>query len=109
MPTARLKMTGNSPYKMRRVADLVRGLEISEVEGVLKNMSTPLARKLYKLIMSAVANAEHNNALRRENLRLARITVDGGTWLKRYKPRARGRAGAFNRPTSHITVTVEEV
>ena len=109
MSKAYSKMVGISPYKARLVATLVRGMSVADAEGTLSNMSSPVARHVLKLLRSAVANAEHNESLRRDNLRLASIRVDQGTRLKRYKPRARGRAGAFNHPTSHITVQLGEL
>lgn len=106
MSTAYYKMAGISPYKARRVADLIRGLDVEDAEDLLENMSTPIAHAFLKLLRSAVANARHNDSLNTDELRLARVQVDKGPVFKRFRAKSRGRAGSFNRPTSHIRLEV---
>ena len=108
MATARLKAIGHSAYKVRRVADLVRGRDLESAEGLLENTATPVAQALLKVVRSAAANAVHNDAQVRDGLTLTSIQVDDGPVLKRYRARSRGRASANNRRTAHVTVTVEE-
>jgi large subunit ribosomal protein L22 len=62
-----------------------------------------------KILKAATANAENNDLQSREDLKIVRITADKATWVRRFRPKARGRVGAFDRPTSHITIEVDEV
>ena len=101
-------MVGISPYKVRLIIDLVRGLPVEDAETRLQYLISPAAEVVLKLVRSAAANAEHNDLQNRSDLFISRITADGGPVLKRYQPRARGRAGSKNRPTSHILVEVNE-
>lgn len=101
-------MAGISPYKARRVADLIRGLEVEQAEDLLSNMTTPIAKTMLKLLHSAAANATNNDDLRLESLSLTEVEVNQGPVLKRFRAKSRGRAGSFNRPTSHIRITLEE-
>ncbi|MDR5709166.1 MAG: 50S ribosomal protein L22 [Armatimonadota bacterium] len=100
-----------SPKKVRRVADVVRGLPVNEALAVLRALPQRGARVIEKAIRSAVANAEHNLELDRDTLVVSRISVDrgpgGGMW-KRLWPRARGRADIVRRHTCHVTVVVAE-
>ena len=97
-----------SPQKMRLVADLVRhqpvDLALEQLRFSSKNAALPLA----KAINSAIANAVHNFNLRKEDLYIKTLSIDGGPVLDRYKPRAYGRPGAIRRRTSHINVILEE-
>jgi large subunit ribosomal protein L22 len=108
MTFARSKNIGISPYKMRLVIDQVRGKSVSAAESHLMYMTTPTAEVVLRLVRSAAANAENNDYLNRDDLKIVRITADQGPVLKRYQPRARGRAGAKNRPTCHLTIEVAE-
>lgn len=101
-------MVGISDWKLRRVMDLVRGKPVEDAELSLKFMTTPAAGVVLEVIRSAAANAEHNDLQSRNSLKIVRITADKGPRLKRFRPKARGRVGAFDRPTSHITVEVGE-
>ena len=101
-------MVGVSPYKMRLVIDQVRGRSVSEAETRLMYLSSPAAGIVLKLVRSAAANAENNDLLNRDDLKIVKITADKGPVLKRYQPRARGRAGAKDRPSCHLTVEVAE-
>ena len=88
--------------------ELVRGKAVSEAESTLRFMPSPAARQVLKVVQSAAANAEHNDLQSRNSLKIVKIVADQGPTLRRFRPRARGRVGAFNRPTSHITVEVQE-
>ncbi|HEX5429616.1 MAG TPA: 50S ribosomal protein L22 [Patescibacteria group bacterium] len=97
-----------SPQKMRLLADMVRNTPVSyaleQLEFSPKKASVPMI----KVINSAIANAVHNFSLRKEDLFIKTLTVDGGPVLKRFRPRAQGRAGAIHKRTSHINVVLEE-
>ncbi len=97
-----------SPYKVRRVLDLVRGLPVTEARDVLTFTNRRAADTILKVLDSAVANAEHNQALDAEELWVFECFADEGPTLKRYRPRARGRATRINKRTSHITVVVAD-
>ncbi|GAA5070821.1 large subunit ribosomal protein L22 [Thermocatellispora tengchongensis] len=96
-----------TPQKARRVVDLIRGLPASEAQAVLQFAPQAASEPVYKVLSSAVANAEHNFKLDRETLVVSRAWVDEGPTLKRFRPRAQGRAYRINKRTSHITVIVE--
>lgn len=98
-----------SPYKVRRVLDLVRGLPVEEAEHVLRLTQRGAAQPIAKALKSAVANAEHNHALDAEDLIVAEAYADEGPTLKRYRPRARGRATRIDKRTSHITIVVSDL
>jgi large subunit ribosomal protein L22 len=95
-----------SPYKVRRVLDLVRGLPVVEARNVLKFTQRRAADPISKALESAVANAAHNHALDFEELFVLEAFADEGPTLKRYRPRARGRATQILKRTSHITIVV---
>jgi large subunit ribosomal protein L22 len=95
-----------SPRKVRLVADLVRGKDVSAAVAQLKFLRKDAARPVWKCIDSAVANAVHNHQLDKSTLYIKAITVDGGPTLKRFRPRAHGRAASILKRTSHIIVTV---
>ena len=95
-----------SPYKVRRVLDLVRGLPVVEARNVLKFTQRRAADPISKTLESAVANASHNHALDSEELIILEAFADEGPTLKRYRPRARGRATQILKRTSHITIVV---
>lgn len=97
-----------SPYKVRRVLDLVRGLPVEEAAHVLRLTQRAAAQPIAKALASAVANAEHNHALDAGDLVVAEAFADEGPTLKRFKPRARGRATRINKRTCHITIVVSE-
>lgn len=102
------KRVGISPIKMRRVVDLVRGQQADQAMDMLKFVPTPAAVAVSKTIRSAVANAEINDLKDRSKLKIVKITVDGGPRTRRFRAKARGRAGAFDRPSCHLTVEVDE-
>ena len=97
-----------SPRKVRQVADLVRGKKIGEALAILKFTPKAAALPIEKVVKSAVANAEHNYELDTDALYISQIYVDQGPTLKRFKPRAMGRADLIRKRTSHITVVVSE-
>jgi large subunit ribosomal protein L22 len=96
-----------TPRKARRVVDLIRGLPAAQAESVLRFAPQAASEPVYKVLASAMANAEHNFKLDRETLFVSRAWVDEGPTLKRFRPRAQGRAFRINKRTSHITVIVE--
>ncbi|MBW2039367.1 MAG: 50S ribosomal protein L22 [Deltaproteobacteria bacterium] len=106
--TAKVRYVRTSPRKTRLVADLVRGKKVEEALNILAFTNKAFAKKLTKLINSAVANAQHNTNMDVDALWIKRIYVDGGPTLKRYMPRAMGRATMIRKRTSHITVVLDE-
>jgi large subunit ribosomal protein L22 len=103
------KFVRQSPYKVRLVLDLVRGLPVEEAEHVLRLTNRAAATPIVKTLKSAVANAEHNHALDAEDLVIAEAYADEGPTLRRFKPRARGRATRINKRTSHLTIGVSDM
>ena len=105
---AKMNHVRQSPYKVRRVLDLVRGLPVEDAEVVLTHTQRRASDVILKCLRSAVANAEHNFALDREELFVAEAYADEGPTIKRWRPRARGRATRINKRTSHITIVVAD-
>ncbi len=97
-----------SPRKCRLVADQVRGLPVGDALQVLRFSPHKAARLLRKTVESALANAEHNHGGDMDLLRVRKVLVDEGPTLKRFRPRARGRAGKILKRSSHITVVLSE-
>ena len=108
MPEARAtsKYNRTSARKMRRVVDLIRGQHVIEAERLLKFSGLGASHDVGKLLHAAVANAERNPGVVAENLVVSRAWVDEGPTLKRYRPRAYGRATRVRKRTSHVTVVV---
>jgi large subunit ribosomal protein L22 len=98
-----------TPMKVRRVVDLIRGMEAREALSVLQFVPQAASEPVAKVLASAVANAEHNHQLDPESLIVSVAYVDEGPTLKRFRPRAQGRAFRINKRTSHITIEVESV
>src|ERR687895_180896 len=98
-----------TPMKVRRVVDLIRGMEAREALSVLQFAPQAAAEPVAKVLASAVANAEHNQHLDGDSLVVAVAYVDEGPTLKRFRPRAQGRAFRINKRTCHITFEVESV
>src|SRR5918999_2285942 len=96
-----------TPMKARRVVDLIRGLPAAEAQAVLRFAPQAASEPVGKVLASAIANAEHNNRLDADTLFVSKAWVDEGPTLKRFRPRAQGRAYRVNKRTSHITVVVE--
>ena len=103
---AKARFVRMSPRKVRLVIDVVRGMPIDKALVQLSFMKKEAAEPVYKLIASAVANAEHNFQLDRSSLYVKAISADGGPVLHRFRPRAFGRAAAIRKRTSHIQVTL---
>jgi ribosomal protein L22 len=95
-----------APRKARLVADQVRGLHIDKARALLQFSPRSAAEDIKKLIDSAASNAENNHDLIADEMRVAEITVDEGPTLKRYRPRALGRATPIHKRTSHISVAL---
>ncbi|MEN8041526.1 MAG: 50S ribosomal protein L22 [Actinomycetota bacterium] len=106
--SAQAKHIRQSPYKVRRVLDLVRGLPVDEARTVLDFTNRKAAFTIKKVLDSAIANAEHNFALDADELFVAEAYADEGPTLKRWRPRARGRATKIRKRTSHITIVVAD-
>lgn len=98
-----------APRKSRRVVDLVRGMPANEALTTLQFAPQSASEPVAKVIASAMANAENNLGLDPESLLISEIFVDEGPTMRRYRPRAQGRAFRINKRTSHITVIVESV
>jgi large subunit ribosomal protein L22 len=96
-----------SPMKARRVVDLIRGLPAQQALDALQFAPQAASEPVYKLVASAMANAEHNLHLDRESLVIVTAYVDEGPTMKRFRPRAQGRAYRIRKRTSHITVELE--
>lgn len=97
-----------SPRKARQVMDLIRGKNVRDAHAILKFTPNKGAELIEKVLTSAVSNAEHNYEMDIDSLVVSRCYVDEGPTLKRFKPRAMGRADAIRKRTSHITVMVSE-
>ena len=101
-----LRMT---PMKARRVVDLIRGRSTGDALNILRFSPQAAAEPVAKLVASAVANAEHNQGLNPDALLVETAFVDEGPTLKRFQPRAQGRAFRINKRTCHITIEVVSV
>jgi len=97
-----------SPRKVRQTVDLIRGKKVDEALAILKFLPRLTREPVEKVLKSAIANAENNLDLNRDNLYVTRIWVDQGPTWKRIQPRAMGRADLMRKRTSHITVVVGE-
>jgi large subunit ribosomal protein L22 len=95
-----------TPMKARRVVDLIRGLPAGEAQAVLRFSPQSASEPVGKVLDSAIANAEHNHDLDPRTLFVSEAYVDEGPTLKRFRPRAQGRAYRIRKRTSHITVVV---
>jgi large subunit ribosomal protein L22 len=96
----------SAPRKARLVADQVRGLHIEQARALLRFSPRSAGQDILRLIDSAAANAENNHELVADDMKIAEITVDEGPTLRRYRPRALGRATRINKRTSHISVAL---
>lgn len=105
---AQARFVRQSPYKVRRVLDLIRGLPVEEAEQVLAFTPRAASEPIRKVLRSALANAEHNHALDADELMVTEAFADEGPTLRRFRPRARGRATRIRKRTSHITIVVGE-
>lgn len=106
--TARLKNARISPQKARLVADQVRGLPVEQAEQLLAFSNRKAAHIIKKVLLSAIANAEHNEGADIDELKVTTIMVDEGPTFKRGRARAKGRGTRILKRNSHITVTVAD-
>ncbi|WP_078593187.1 50S ribosomal protein L22 [Evansella clarkii] len=97
-----------APRKVRLVVDLIRGKGVGEAISILRHTPKKASPVVEKLLNSAIANAEHNYEMEPDSLVVDKIFVDEGITLKRFRPRAMGRASRINKRTSHITVVLTE-
>ncbi|MFC4323834.1 50S ribosomal protein L22 [Litchfieldia salsa] len=97
-----------APRKARLVVDLIRGKQVGEAVAILKHTPKAASPIVEKLLNSAIANAEHNYEMDANSLVVTQVFVDEGPTLKRFRPRAMGRASAINKRTSHITIVLSE-
>ena len=102
------RMVRISPYKVRPVINMVRGRRVDDALNILMFHPSRAARIVSKVIRSAAANAENNFEMAGDRLRIVKIYADEGPRLKRWRPKARGRAVPIIKRTCHITVVVEE-
>jgi ribosomal protein L22 len=101
---AQAKYVRTSARKARLVCDHIRGKSVQEARAILAHTPRAVARDWSKLLESAVANAENNHELLGDDLRIAHVTADEGPTLKRFRPRAMGRATRIRKRTSHLTI-----
>lgn len=97
-----------APRKVRLVVDLIRGKKVGEALAILAHTPKAASPVVEKVLKSAIANAEHNYDMDPNGLVISEVFVDEGATLKRFRPRAMGRASKINKRTSHITVVVSE-
>ena len=108
---ARVRHIRVTPMKARRVVNLIRGKQAQEALAILKFAPQSASEPVYKLVASAIANArvkadQSNTYLDEQDLYVSKAFVDEGTTLKRFQPRAQGRAFRINKRTSHITIVL---
>ena len=106
---AQLRYLRVSAYKAREVLDLIRGLHVDDADAVLEFTERAVADEIRKVLASAVANAEHNDEIDPNELYVSACYADEGPTLKRWRPRARGRATRIRKRTCHITIIVSRM
>lgn len=104
---AKLRYLRMSPRKVRLVTDLLCGLPTEKAIIQLENMSKISAGPILKLLRSAIANAKHNYEMKEEGLKIKQIIVNDGPILRRWMPRAMGRATPIRKRSAHIEITLE--
>src|SRR4051795_9081911 len=104
-----LRHTRTSPYKIRVVLDLVRNRPVAQALDILQFSERDAAQLVHKLLRSAIANAENNEGLDPDELYVSACYADEGPTAKRWRPRARGRAGRIRKRTCHVTVIVSRL
>lgn len=97
-----------APRKARLVVDLIRGKDVGEAFAILRHTNKAASPIVEKVLKSAIANAEHNYEMDASKLFICEAYVNEGITLKRFRPRAQGRASRINKRTSHITLVVTE-
>ena len=105
---ASLKFAREGAQKTRLVADMVRGKSVNDAIRILSFEGKKPAEMIQKLVESAVANAEHKQVIDIDNLYIKEILVDKGPFIKRFRPRAQGRAFEIKKKTSHINLVLDE-
>ncbi|MBF6620385.1 MAG: 50S ribosomal protein L22 [Patulibacter sp.] len=100
------KYVRTTPRKARLIAGLIREKSVDEARAILQHSTRSAAQDWSKVLESAVANAENNHELVGDDLKIKSITADDGPTLKRFQPRAQGRAYRINKRTSHLTVSL---
>jgi ribosomal protein L22 len=103
---AQAKYVRSSPRKARLVVDHIRGKSVDEARAILAHTPRAAAVPVLKVLESAIANAEHNHELLPDELRIHQVMVDEGPTIKRFRPRALGRATKIRKRTSHITINL---
>jgi len=98
-----------SSRKVRLVIDLIRGARAEKAQTQLRFLNKVAAEPVLKLLNSAIANAEHNFHLKKEDLKVAKITADEGPTLDRWMPRAHGRANPIRKRSTHLAIVLETV
>jgi len=106
--TAKLRGARISAQKVRLIADQVRGMPVEKAEQLLAFSTKKAARIMKKVLLSAIANAEHNDGADIDELSISSIMVDEGPTMKRGRARAKGRGTRILKRTSHITLTVAD-
>ena len=106
--SATMKYLRRSTRKTRLVTQAIVGKPVSEATAMLKFMPQGAAKDVAKVLKSAAANAENNHDLSPDDLYVFRATADEGPTLKRFQPRAQGRAFAIHKPMTHVTIVVED-
>lgn len=104
--SANLRYIRTSPRRMRLLADLVRGKRVSKALVNLAILNKKHAKSLSKLLLSAIANAKHNHSFKEEDLVVKTIMVDGGPMIKRWMPKAHGRATPVRERTAHVSLVL---
>ncbi|WP_010279605.1 50S ribosomal protein L22 [Paenibacillus senegalensis] len=106
--TASARFIRIAPRKVQLVVDLIRGKEVGEAIAILRHTPKAASPVVEKILNAAIANAEHNHSLDPEKLVISQAYVNQGPTMKRFRPRAMGRASRINKRTSHITLVVSE-
>ena len=107
-PHATAKYVRISSSKVKAVIDLIRGKQVSEAKAILMHTPKAATEPVLKLLNSAIANAENNLEMNKDNLYVAEIYANMGPTLKRFRPRAQGRATSIRKRTSNITIVLDE-
>ncbi len=97
-----------SPYKVRKVADLIRGKDVDSASAILKNTDKRASVFLVRTLESAIASAKQGGKIKQDGLYVSKITADDGPMMKRYRAAAMGRATTIRKRTSHILIEVEK-
>ncbi|MEM7044023.1 MAG: 50S ribosomal protein L22 [Pseudomonadota bacterium] len=105
---AMARLLRSSPQKLNLVAEMIRGMKAEDALNQLQFSKKAVARDVKKVLMSAVANAENNHGLDVDSLVVSEASVGKSLVMKRFRPRARGRAGRITKPFSRIRIVVEE-